>query len=387
MAQQYPIIEERAGGVVVLARTTVDAQQAAADALGGDCTITAVEKVHQGGIGGFFATELIQVTAVPSKRGSTDRELTAAMTSAEDLVSALRQRSPQFADRLMNELGRSPSSAPIPTIADQRMAFVERLSSAPAHIAPAHIAPVSPCSSHAAEHVPGSPTVVPPTVVPALVAPSTAAVPVIAPPGVAQSAARGAITAHSSDTSRWSPRSLRALGVPDRIVDLATASQPIGEADWIVALMGAFKSICATRTIGPVIMVGPKCANLARQLRLVSISPDEVAESVSSVAAPNASSAAVLAGLNSRQVHLVVGGAWQHLSGVQPAIVSAASADDLLEAIRVCVAWDATLGWCWTGDHYERLEVFTVVSHIRSILHNADQAPADAHVASSADFT
>ncbi|HEY4332203.1 MAG TPA: hypothetical protein VGM78_06525, partial [Ilumatobacteraceae bacterium] len=174
--------------------------------------------------------------------------------------------------------------------------------------------------------------------------------------------------------ARWSSQSLRALGLPDRIVDAAMVQRPVSEADWIVALMGSFRTICEPRPVGPIVMVGPNCANLARQLRLVSISPDELAESVSSVAIPNVGAATVRFGLNDRQVHLMVGGAWQHLSNIEPAIVSAATTAELLEAIRVCVAWDASLGWCWADDHYERLEAFTVVAHVRSVLYAADQA-------------
>lgn len=389
MAQRYPIIEESAGGVVVLARTTVDAQQAAAEALGEDCTITAVEKVQRGGIGGFFATELIQVTAAPSRRNGVDRSDHVSLTTAEDLVSALRQRSPQFADRLLDELGRSSAAAVPSTIDDERAAFVDRFAMAmpsrttsPAAAYAAASAPLSPCGAHAALHASGSPTVVPPAVVRADVAPSTSA-PVVVPPAAAPSTAGGATTSSSSSDQRdgrWSPRALRALGLPDRIVDIATAAQPSTEADWIVALMGALKGICTPRTTGPVVMVGPNCANLARQLRLVSISADEVGESVSSVAVANVGADVVRSGLNQRQVHLVVGGSWHHLTGVQPAIVSAASTADLLEAIRVCVAWDATLGWGWLDDHYERLEVFTVVAHVRHVLHAADHAARDASV-------
>ena len=90
--QQYPIIERHSDGVIVTARSSVEAQQAASDALGTDCTITSVEKVHEGGIGGFFATELVRVTAKPSRFRSVDSELRAGLSSAEDLLTSMREQ-------------------------------------------------------------------------------------------------------------------------------------------------------------------------------------------------------------------------------------------------------------------------------------------------------
>jgi hypothetical protein len=105
---------------------------------------------------------------------------------------------------------------------------------------------------------------------------------------------------------------------------------------------------------------------------LVSVAPEELLDSVSSVAVPHVSARAVAASLNGRVVHLVVGGAWQHLGALPVHMVSAASPADLLEALRVSVAWGASLGWYWSGDRYERIDEFTVVSHIRTMLCVAD---------------
>ncbi|HEY4332415.1 MAG TPA: hypothetical protein VGM78_07595, partial [Ilumatobacteraceae bacterium] len=330
MAQQYPMIEQCDGGVIVTARSTVDAQQAAADALGGDCTITKVEKIHHGGIGGFFATELIKVTAMPSGRRSLVAETTVAMSSAEDLVTALRHRSPQFADRLLNELGRGVPADDLdrdvdrdvdpeadPAELDVRERVLVYAGSAPGHEVapvrapapapvPARVRSLSPCGTHFAQQAlaPTSSTVVLPTVVPTAVAPSTAETTVIAPPLAFRNAARGAITDdllddlrddlrddlhndlrdaywpsargprtdpfggelriereidrdaprppltapapvrrgppnhagsdHGAITgradARWSSQSLRALGLPDRIVDAAMVQRPVSEA-------------------------------------------------------------------------------------------------------------------------------------------------------------
>ncbi len=72
--------------------------------------------------------------------------------------------------------------------------------------------------------------------------------------------------------------------------------------------------------------------------------------------------------LNDRFVHLMVGGQWQHLASIRPHVVSAATQGDLLDAVRTCCAWDATLGWTLVDDRYERIDEFTLVAHVRSIV-------------------
>lgn len=325
----YPIIERHADGVTVTARNSVEAQQAANDTLGTDCTIVKVEKVQEGGIGGFFATELVRVTAKPLQLSEMD----AVLTSAEDLVSSLRTNAPDFADRLLDQWRHETQGAPAPerTLAD---VLAER-AAAP------------------------EPAVV--------YAPAPAQ-----PPLSLQPAVVAAAPTRSLMDQRWSHHALRAMGIPDRVVDTALTQQPTTEAEWIVALMGALRGLCTGGPAMPTVMVGPSCANLARQLKLVSVAPEELVESISSVAVPHVTTRALATSLNNRLVHLVLGGAWQHLGGVPVHVVSAASATDLLEAMRVCVAWDASLGWYWTGERYERIDEFTIVSHIRAVLCVAD---------------
>jgi hypothetical protein len=176
---------------------------------------------------------------------------------------------------------------------------------------------------------------------------------------------------------------LRALGLPDRIVDLALRDQPKEGPEWIVALMGAFRTICAAAPAGPTVMAGPSCANLARQLRLVSVDAEELSESFSSVAIPNVTAKTARAAINNRYMHVMVGGRWQHLASIQTHVVSAATPGDLLEAVRVCCAWDATLGWSPVGDRYERIDEFTLVAHVRSVLYGMEQTNAEQVAGSS----
>ena len=171
---------------------------------------------------------------------------------------------------------------------------------------------------------------------------------------------------------RWSPRAMRAVGVPDRVVDIAMTAEPVTEGEWIVALMRAMRGFCGRALTAPTVMIGSSCSDLARQLHLVSVAPEELIDTVSSVAVPEAGARAVVAGLNGREVHLVVGGSGSGLTGVEAHIVSAAPGTDMLEALRACVAWDAHLGWYWAGDKYARFDEFTVVSHIRDLVGAAE---------------
>ena len=343
--QQYPIIERHSEGVTVTARNSVEAQQAANDALGTDCTITSVEKVHEGGIGGFFATELVRMTAKPSKL----QEMDAVLTSAEDLVSSLRARAPHFADRLLEEWC-------------QEQKVVEQKVVEPAQVWQA--APQRPAAEPAPRQV-AAPAPVVSAPRPAGVLPALPTATVLQPAPIA-------MPSRTTIDQRWSHHVLRAMGIPARVVDAALTHGPTTESEWIVALMGALRGLCTGGPIAPTVMVGPSCANLARQLKLISVAPDELVDSVSSVAVPHVTARAAAASLNGRLVHLVVGGGWQHLGGLPVHVVSAASAADLLEAMRVCVAWDASLGWYWSGERYDRIDEFTIVTHIRAKLCVAD---------------
>jgi hypothetical protein len=347
--QQYPIIERHSEGVTVTARSSVEAQQAANDALGTDCTITSVEKVQEGGIGGFFATELVRMTAKPSKL----QEMDAVLTSAEDLVSSLRARAPHFADRLLEEFCQEHK------IVEPEQVWQRSPQYAAAQVS-AHVPAPAPAPVGAPQqHVVAAPR--PPEVLPNF----SPNVTVLQPAPVA-------MPMRTTVDQRWSHHVLRAMGIPDRVVDAALTHRPTGESEWIVALMGALRGLCTGGPVAPTVMVGPSCANLARQLKLISVAPDELVDSVSSVAVPHVTARAAAASLNGRLVHLVVGGGWQHLGGLPVHVVSAASAADLLEAMRVCIAWDASLGWYWAGERYERIDEFTIVSHIRAKLCVAD---------------
>ena len=173
--------------------------------------------------------------------------------------------------------------------------------------------------------------------------------------------------------SRWSHQSLRALGLPDRIVDTALVHQPSTESEWIVALMGAFAEISRRAPLGPTIMMGPACANLARQLKLVSVGTEELAESISSVAVPHVTAKVARFARNDRFVHLMVGGNWHHLSGIEAQVVDSGNQRRPAGSDPGVRRMERRARLVLGGSAYERLDQFTVVAHIRSILYGAEQ--------------
>ncbi len=405
----YPLIESHGDTVTVTAYTTVEAQEAAAKALGTDCTITQVERVQQGGVGGFFATELVRLTARPAVSSSkTTDDMDAVLASADELVSSLRTRVPQFADRLFEEWEREMDAPadlvpPRATVADSVRFESVRAGSDTGRSEFGR--PTDPTTETP------RPVIEPPRRTPDLMRDIVeadtswvssmflddddddfllSAVPRLAPairPMVPQEpretiAEPAPVTLPSPRTSPasapivdgWSESALRALGVPDSIINDAVALAPETEGQWIVALMSALREYCGPVPMMSSVMVGPAAANLARQLKLVSVMSDELADSVSSVAFPNATVHDLNKGLHGRHVHLVVGGSWQHLVRVPANVVSAAGARDLLVALRTAAAWGAVLGWYWVGPRYERIDEFAVVELIRTALRSGEPA-------------
>jgi hypothetical protein len=369
----YPMIERQGTAVVVTAHSTVQAQQAAAEALGVDCTITHVERVQEGGLGGFFATELVRVTAQPvaaspAGRSQEHDEMDAVLASADDLVSSLRARVPHFADRLLSEWTQEAAE---PVVSASLASLVTPVSTPMIHFEPQPLHQSSYAASPSVpSYIPSTPftqghTPVQLALHPVGLAPVPPA-PVHTPaaPVAVQIAAAGG----------WSAEALRSLGLPDRIVDAALEMNPTTEGQWIVALMSILRDYCGKQTVISTVMVGPTSADLARQIKLVTVVPEELVESVSSVALMDASAAVLAAGLNGRQVHLVVGGEWQHLVSVPAHIVSASSARDLMVAVRVAAAWDATLGWHRVGGRYERIDEFCIIEMLRTVLRDGERA-------------
>lgn len=103
MKQSYPQITRNGSTVVIEARTMAEADAAAEDALGPGFTVTSVRRLRKGGLGGFFALELVELVATTDAPSLSDRS--ADMASAEDLIRSLQQHDGNFAARLLDRIG------------------------------------------------------------------------------------------------------------------------------------------------------------------------------------------------------------------------------------------------------------------------------------------
>ncbi len=573
MAKTYPVIERTGERITVLARSAEEAHAAASDALDGSCRIVSVEKVRSGGVGGFFATELVRLVASSNRAAPDDAPArTTTFASAEELLQALPQ-SAEFAARLKEEIalltakGLAAADTQIPTAAERaelaasltrraappasepiavgvdgsaaaasplialdddsplpdsvslrwaeepaeqdapnrlwrragsgRREAIETSSvdvvaerttsyhtapetdeallwalgeaeSEPARIfdsaapdlaswapafdsadgahdddqagnvdallaealsteleiedrpvtaraqrirtgraawmtdsespefgglAPDHAIDADAAPDPDADPDPDASPVVetpvleaagPETVAPVEIDdPVDAADPMIPAPPLAPVApmavpvvgGRGLPQAYlaPSSASSWSAPTLRAFGVPDTIVERMLQHRPSDDTEWAVAFMLAVRHLCQPIPDGPTVLAGPAGANLARQLGLVSLTGDELAESTCSVASPNVEPLALRNALGGRRVHLMIGGGWHHLVTVRPDTVSAASDFDLLEALRVAEAWGAVLGWVPHHDRYVRIDPYLLVGRVRAMLPSTDE--------------
>lgn len=351
MAKHAPVIEHSGNTVTVVAPTAEEAMAVAGDAIPGFRT-TSIGKVRRGGLAGFFATEMVRLVAegpacldttpAPSVLGADLAPLGAGsgprtersrdvlgLATADDLIASLcgsggpfaRGVDAPFADRLAAELHRSlhePSAPERPTPVAEDLRGSDPDSPA--------LSPRSP------ERPTSSPR-----------RPDAAA-------GV------------------WSAAGLEAVGLPSRLVAGVAAIGPQDEVTWNAALMLALRDHCGAPLPAGDVMAGPAGAVLAAARHLTVVAAGELADREGAVAVLDADAATLAAGLDGRPLHLVVGGAWRHLATARPAVVSAASIDDLIDAVRVAVAWDAPLGWVHDGAGAVRIDPFLVAAHVRSLL-------------------
>ena len=166
--------------------------------------------------------------------------------------------------------------------------------------------------------------------------------------------------------SGWSAPALRALGLPEGMVAAAAALAPRDDAEWTAALMLACRDRFEAVPKTPMLMAGPQLAAMASALRLPLVEPGEPGRAAY-VALETDDPDEVLATLDGRDLHLVVGGSWQELARLRPVVVSAAGPRFMLQALSVAHAWGVPLGWMG-GVESVRLDAVTLALEIRSAL-------------------
>lgn len=359
MAKRAPTIERDGSRVTVIACSAEDAMAAAGDAAPGFRTIS-MDTVRRGGIAGFFTTEMVRLVAETGPRPPGGLEL----ATADDLIASLRAGASPFADRLADGLQRSllaPRDEPAETATssprEPAAPAAPRIAGPAASLRAVPTLGPTASASAPSSHIPATPDAPSPT--PAVaVALRPEAAPSTVPAGGA-----------------WSVAALRAVGMPDELMAEIARYAPDCEVTWNVALLMALRDRCGGDLPANAVLAGPACADLAQRLHVAAIRPDELADAAGQVALPDAS-LAQLADLGGRPLHLVVGGVWRHLGTLRPAVVSAASPADLVDAVRVAIAWDVPLGWLVGDDGPVRIDPFVVAGHLRSVLGGTPPRPA-----------
>lgn len=101
MKNSYPHITRSGSTVTIEARTMAEADAAAEAALGPGFSVVSVRRLRRGGVGGFFALELVELVASSGPR----EEKPADMASAEELLQILQRNDGDFATRLLDRMG------------------------------------------------------------------------------------------------------------------------------------------------------------------------------------------------------------------------------------------------------------------------------------------
>lgn len=322
MPETAPTSMATTDDLVVEAPTAEQALAEVTSRLGPRASIVEAGKVMRGGLGGFFARELVQLRARPSADPATDaatavdpagdpsRTTTAGDDTAlqrllagitDDVDSAERS----FADVLRGQLG-------VPAPQEEEEEAAPRTSIRP---------PDGPVIRSGERLLPAA-------------EPALTPAPARAVPG----------------TPEWSVENLQRLGLPAVLVDAARDLDPLDDGAWVHRLGATVARLCRPLPEGPMVLAGPHAPRLADSLGLPVVAPGDTAPATGSFAARIRDTAAGRAWLAKRRgprwLHVVVGGTgWRGLLFDDAAAVSWTGKDTLPAALQVAVELDLPLGY------------------------------------------
>lgn len=406
------------------------------DQLGASARIVEVRRIARGGIGGFFARELVELHAAAGDTVATSTPPAPAVTrtDAPAAAPAAPTAAPASAEAEASGSGVGPIVSPIDRLlrveaeADEVVDFATYLRGQmdPDPVQPAGLG--ADLSSHeallerataaarlavrsasgdlapggvvdpATDQVVGTPVMAPTTHVPAPTVPeptvaSTPTVeptPAVAPAPAADTAAHvgaGSDLAGPSAASEpgpaWSVATLVKLGMPADLVRGLEVEAPADDVAWTAALAGALRPVCRPLPTGRSLLVGPRSRSIANALGIPTTTVGQPIRSrATTVAAPVGRGAAGRGWLErvrrGRWLHLVVGGnGWRELLHLDPLAVSWASAEDVPEAIRLATDLGLVLGAGPLDRQVRRARPLDVALAVRSLLPETDEvAPA-----------
>ncbi|GIV00957.1 MAG: hypothetical protein KatS3mg014_2572 [Actinomycetota bacterium] len=307
---KHPRPHEVAEGdlLVVEASSAEEALEAVTERLGPDARIVRAERVRRGGVAGFFAREMVQ--------------LTAARAADAAALARLGARAARGA---------------------ARGSFEERL--------------------EAALDAPDGP---------AVEVASPPAVEVASPEADAPGAAIGSTdrAVAGLGSVAWSPDELVRLGLPYGLIEAVVRLSPRDDLGWVAAIAGWAARHCPPLPDGPALVIGPHADRLARALDLPLVRCPELPRNGGTVCVVSEEGCADLAWLAKAQagrfVHAVLGGSGSgRLREWHPKVVSWVEPEELAEALRWCAQDGAILGYGVLGGRIVRANPVDVALAVR----------------------
>lgn len=377
-------VREEGDLVVVEAPTAEEALDRLTQFLGPDVDIIAAEKVARGGIAGFFAREMVQLTAQPPAAQPPARLPAETPTPATPpavpahLARLLAKRSetdatpasppapePTFAQVLRQQLGLPHPSAPggaavqeqVPAPAGQLGAEVARTALALVpEIPPVPEVPAALPEVPAAQSAPV--LVVPPAPEPPVIADAAALEHPQAPPGAPPPAPadhpspprpRLVVTGAVPGTGpvAWSPDELVRLGLPFAFIRPVMDLDPADDLAWIRTLAEAAEPLCAPLPEGDFLLRGHGAEHIAAALGVPVLHRSRAVEGSICVAGVEAEAAQrlVLRLQGERWIHLVVGGGGHVAGDPPPSAVSWVGRTRLPEVLHLSLDLGIPVGY------------------------------------------
>jgi hypothetical protein len=335
------------GATEVVEAPTAEAAIAAVHAsLGANARIVDARRVLRGGIGGFFAKEVVQLHAAPGASSPVSTALDhGAVSLAGTWGAVLRSEAGRTTE---SEVTR-PDASPVDRLLDGALAVPEAVDFATfLRRRLAEEDAVAPEVVEASDA--GAPLEVASSVAPFGTAELSPEV-VASEPLLAE--AGGEPSPATDGGPAWSVAALLQLGLPVELVRSLQVAESADDLAWTTALAEALRPSCRPLPTGPAVMLGPH-AHLIGEVE----------------GTPAARSETWLKALRGgRWLHLVVGGdGWRAPLADQPLAASWARAEDLPDALRCAVELGLVLGFGPLGGRIRRARPLDVALAVRDLV-------------------
>jgi hypothetical protein len=381
---------------VIEAPTAEAALGEVATRVGPHAQIVSVEKVLRGGLGGFFAREVVQIkarraatapTAVTADPGASAPPASNALQRVLTRLSEeTGNEERNFAEALREQMGVEPRESVRPRDLEPRPAVdVVADEQAPADGAPSagRVATKTRAEDDAratvlrtlAAHRAQAEQAAPEQAAPQAVAPEPAAAEPTAPePAVAARPTAGA------SPVEWSVENLRRRGLPSVVIDAVADLDPRDDLAWVHAIGRAVATLCRPLPAGDAVLAGPKARGLAEALEAPCVRPPTGRSRKTDLprVPRKGSFCAPLSHTENnrswigwargdRWLHVVIGGSgWRDLLFDDPLAVSWVDDESLPEAIALCADLGLVLGY--GGERYARACPVDIAMAIRAMM-------------------